>query len=310
MAGSVGLVQFNQGDDVCSAEFREGLNAVAQQAADGTAWAFGFGLIGSYSPGTGFTLAFDEALLPVIRKESFLARITAAANDDLGYEWKEMETTGEFTIAEKTNGRKSTQADEEADPPTAAKDLAYDLNGSSSIPVDRNVIMWEIEDTGGIKRYWIDGGGSDFIEAEITDYDEGYHSWEQVGGTQTGTLNLREINGRRITPGHKVLIWPDPNDAGKYLFDRGEGVSGGDGEVEIIPGDGGGGTWDRTTDTTARGGGMKFIGALRYSDGQLQAVIGAMSWDSSGRITQASAGDWSEYEIIFEAEECPPGEGE
>ncbi len=319
MAGSVGLVQFNQGDDVTSAEFREGLNAIAQQAADGTAWAFGFGLIGSFSPGTGFTLAFDEALLPTMRKEHFIAKITAAATDDGGYEWVEMETTGENELGEKADGRTGVAADGEADPPVGST-LAYDYNGNKNLKVDRIVTMWEVEDTSGAKRYWIEaGGGADFIVAKITVAADDVYSWEEVNqfgitivGGRTGDGNLREINFRsNIAPGHFVLIWPDPAVDGGYLFDRGEGI-GGPGMSEL--GNAGGTTtggvlsWDRTRGESGDrvGVAISVVTDVWWNDtnGKLMMAKRGMGFDSGGRLLYITTS--GPYIEVTAAEDCPP----
>jgi hypothetical protein len=212
---------FQPGDEIEDPAFREKLNTVARMAADGTSWAFGFGLLGAYSAGTGFTLAFDEGLL------------------------------------------RQFQA------------------------------------------------GVQFTEVEITGDDGEYHSWAAVVGDQTGTLNLREINGRRITPGHKVLIWPDPNDAEKYLFDRGEGV--GDGAFTIIiEGEDAEGTvgtsWDRRTAASPDGVTISVVLNVRYQSNKLQKKFGQMQFDSSGRLVAVnSLGPWAD---VFEAEDCPPEEDE
>jgi hypothetical protein len=141
MPGAPVRVEFRQGDYVEDPQFRESLNAVAGQAADGVSWQFGFGLQGAYSPGLGFTLALDPTLIPQVRRNSFVAKITG--NSGAAHAWTEQATTGAGTWADKSGGRTGT---------TSARS-GYQINGRRGYPSGWLVIMWEVIDTSNVTRY-------------------------------------------------------------------------------------------------------------------------------------------------------------
>ncbi len=198
MAGSIVRVAFKQGDDITDRVFRESLNTLAMQAGDACSWSFGFGLIGSYSPGTGFTLAVDQSKMPTVRRNSFLAKITS--NSSTAHAWTEVVSTGAGTWADKTGGRSGT----------TSVNPAYEINGRKGLPANWRVIMWEVVDTAGTTRYEFDFAVHIFpVRVEKITGSAGtkttpcaflYDFWT-LDGVQIGTsqaLAVPRPNGKRI----------------------------------------------------------------------------------------------------------------
>ncbi len=175
MAGSVGLVYFEQGDDMTAPEFRERLNVLAQQGADATAWNFGYGLIGAYTPGTGFTLAVDDQLVPHV-ETAFLAEITEV--DGKAASWKEMERTGTDSFGEKSGGR--TGYIDDAGDSHDGESAAYEINGREGVAVGTRVMMWEVASKDGTTRYEYDLG-TGLVETEEDAEEVGIAGAGEVG---------------------------------------------------------------------------------------------------------------------------------
>jgi hypothetical protein len=215
MAGSVGLVQFEAGDEISSAEFRERLNAIAQQGADATAWNFGFGLIGAYTPGTGFTLAVDEQLVPPVVEGAFLAQVTAV--DGAACSWVEVERAGVGgTWSEKEGGRAGFIEDEEHEAPINA---GYEINGREGVAVGTRVVMWPVSDTSGVMRYQYDlGTGLVGDTVELGDETAGADdalgdSWERSDGVSAVVWFVTRVCLSKAGPvyGYKRALELDSN---------------------------------------------------------------------------------------------------
>lgn len=158
MPGAVGLVQFEAGQSLTAPEFRERLNAIAEQAADGTQLSVGPGLIHAYSPGIGHTIAIDVEAVNRPTERLF-AMITGNSSGAL-YTWTERVFNGSAWI--------------EPDEPLSSDDEgnAFEVQARAGVPDGTIVELIPVIRSDGASGYVFDLGLGTRQDAAGTLLDE------------------------------------------------------------------------------------------------------------------------------------------